>query len=232
MNFSIIVFPGSNCDKDCYDAVSVYDAHKATYVWYKEEKLPQAECVIIPGGFSYGDYLRPGAIAKTAPIVNAIKEFAHNGGLVIGICNGFQILTEIGLLPGSLMTNESLKFICQEVYLKVETTKTPFTNSYSKNQVIDMPIAHMDGNYFADAETLKTLEANDQIIFRYCEKEGQITEKANPNGSISNIAGICNKEKNVLGLMPHPERNIDELIGSGLGIQVFKSIENSLSSAV
>lgn len=231
MHFSVLVFPGSNCDQDCFDAVGRYMDHKAEFVWHKDEKLPKTDCVIIPGGFTYGDYLRVGAIAKTANIMKDVVSFANNGGLVLGICNGFQILTEIGLLPGTLTRNQSLKFKCQDVMLKVENNETPFTNLYSKNQIIRIPIAHAEGNYYADTDSYEEMQKNNQIIFRYCNEQGEITENANPNGSIHNVAGICNKQRNVLGLMPHPERIMDPLLGGTDGFNVFKSIEKHYNSA-
>lgn len=226
MHFSILVFPGSNCDQDCFDAVSRYLDNKAEFVWHKEDKLPATDCIIIPGGFTYGDYLRVGAIAKTANIMKDVVNFANNGGLILGICNGFQILTEIGLLPGTLMRNKTLKFKCQDVFLTVENNKTPFTNLYNNGQMARIPIAHAEGNYYADKETYEEMLNNNQIVFRYCDSEGNISDEANPNGSIHNVAGICNKNGNILGLMPHPERIMDPLLGGKDGFTVFKSIEN------
>lgn len=224
MHFSTIVFPGSNCDKDCYDAVCIYLNYRHDFVWHKETNLPQTDCIILPGGFSYGDYLRAGAIAKTSPIIKEVINFANNGGLVIGICNGFQILTEIGLLPGSLLRNNSLKFICKDIYLKVLNNQTPFTKLFKENEIIDMPIAHMEGNYYIDESTYKQMDKNNQIIFKYCDVDGNYENNANPNGSLYNIAGICNNTKNVLGLMPHPERAIDSLLGRDTGLRLFESI--------
>ncbi|MGD9580751.1 MAG: phosphoribosylformylglycinamidine synthase subunit PurQ [Vampirovibrionia bacterium] len=229
MHFSTIVFPGSNCDKDCEDAVLNYLQQDHSFIWHKDTKLPDTDCVILPGGFSYGDYLRAGAIAKTSPIMQEVKKFAKNGGLVLGICNGFQVLTEIGLLPGTLMQNKSLKFICKEVYLKVKNDKTAFTNSFYNDEIIDMPIAHMEGNYYIDHNGYNQLKENNQIILEYCDEKGNQEENANPNGSVYNIAGICNKAKNVLGLMPHPERNVDILLGSNTGLKLFESIEKHIN---
>lgn len=232
MHYSIIVFPGSNCDRDCIDAAQVYSDNEAELVWYKETCLPQTDCVILPGGFSYGDYLRPGAIAKSAPIILEIIKFAQNGGLVLGICNGFQVLTEIGLLPGSLIRNESLRFICDDVFLRIENTNTPFTKQFSASQVVKMPVAHMDGNYFVRESDYQRLVENNQIVFRYANAEGEVLDAANPNGSVHNIAGVCNEKGNVLGLMPHPERNLDMLIGDGQGKLLFDSIEKSCQASM
>lgn len=232
MKFGVIVFPGSNCDHDCYHAVKHVLGQETNYIWHKDtHTLKYYDCIVVPGGFSYGDYLRPGAIAKYSPVMDEIRAYANSGGLVLGICNGFQILIEAGLLPGVLMRNESLKFICQDVYLKVENEETPFTSSYSKDEVIKIPIAHHDGNYFADAETLKKMEDNNQIVFRYSTKSGEPTKEANPNGSLENIAGICNEKKNVLGMMPHPERCVEKILGNEDGKKVFESIVNKLRQA-
>ncbi len=227
MKFGIVVFPGSNCDHDCYHVVKNVLGQDAEYIWHKDKEINGFDCLILPGGFSYGDYLRTGAIAKFSPVMNSIREFADKGGLIIGICNGFQILVESGLLPGALMRNRDLKFICESRYLKVESNDTPFTKLYKKGEVIKTPIAHADGNYFADAETLKKIQGNGQIVFRYCDAEGEVTEEANPNGSLLNIAGICNEKRNVLGLMPHPERCAEDILGNTDGKRVFESIISS-----
>ncbi|MCL6106528.1 MAG: phosphoribosylformylglycinamidine synthase subunit PurQ [Actinobacteria bacterium] len=229
VRFGVVVFPGSNCDADSYDAVSTFTGAEARYLWHKDEELDGLDCVILPGGFSYGDYLRCGAIARFSPIMTAVRRFAEDGGLVIGICNGFQILLEAGLLPGAMHRNEGLKFVCQLVNLRVENAATPFTHRYREGQVIQVPIAHMEGNYFIDEAGLSELEANQQIVVRYANESGEITGEANPNGSQGNIAGICNRKGNVFGLMPHPERVCDPLVGGVGGRGVFESVINTVS---
>ena len=224
MKFGIIVFPGSNCDHDCYHAVKHVFGQKAEYIWHRETDLRGVDCIILPGGFSYGDYLRTGAIARFSPVMNDVLKFAGRGGLVIGICNGFQILAEAGLLPGVLMRNKTLRFICRNVCVRVENSQTIFTSAYRKNQILNIPIAHADGNYFADSDTIKRLEDNEQIIFRYSTADGEITEDANPNGSVNNIAAVINDEGNVLGTMPHPERVCESVIGGTDGRGVFEGI--------
>ena len=225
MKFGVIVFPGSNCDYDCFNAVKRVMKQPVEFIWHKEEKLSNYDCVIIPGGFSYGDYLRAGAIARFSNIMEQVKEYADKGrGLVIGICNGFQILTEAGLLPGALQRNKDIKFICKNVYLRCEDTKTPFTNQIKNGQVLKVPIAHGEGNYTADQSTIAELKANDQIIFTYCDEKGRVNDRSNPNGSMLNIAGICNKERNVLGMMPHPERVSESVLGGIDGRSIFESI--------
>ncbi|MDO8446775.1 MAG: phosphoribosylformylglycinamidine synthase subunit PurQ [Deltaproteobacteria bacterium] len=227
MKFGIVVFPGSNCDHDCYHVVKNVLGQEAEYIWHKETQINGFDCLILPGGFSYGDYLRTGAIAMFSPVMKEVKEFADEGGLVIGICNGFQILVEAGLLPGVLMRNKDLKFICENRYIRVESNDFPFTRLYKKGEVVRMPIAHADGNYFADDETLKRIQDNGQIIFRYCDADGNITENANPNGSLLNIAGICNEKRNVLGIMPHPERCAEDILGNVDGKRFFESVLSS-----
>ncbi|WKZ32197.1 MAG: phosphoribosylformylglycinamidine synthase subunit PurQ [Thermodesulfobacteriota bacterium] len=224
MKFGIIVFPGSNCDHDCYHAVKHVFGQEAEYVWHKSTSLDGFDCVILPGGFSYGDYLRTGAIASFSPVMNEVVSFAKKGGLVIGICNGFQILTETGLLPGVLMRNKGLKFICEHTHLRVENNESRFTSRYSGGQVVDIPIAHADGNYYADPETIARLEGEGRVAFRYSTPDGIVSDAANPNGSISNIAGILNEKGNVLGMMPHPERALEGELGSLDGRGVFESI--------
>lgn len=224
MKFGIIVFPGSNCDHDCYHAVKHVMGHEVEYIWHKSTGLKGFDCVILPGGFSYGDYLRTGAIARFSPVMNEVARFAERGGLVLGICNGFQILTEAGLLPGVLMRNNGLKFICKGVTLRVENVGTVFTNAYKERQVLNIPIAHADGLYYADNDTMKALKDGNRVIFRYSTPEGAVTDDANPNGSLSNIAGIINEKGNVLGMMPHPERACERLLGSTDGKGVFESI--------
>ncbi len=224
MKFAVIQFPGSNCDHDAYSAVNNVLMEEAVYVWHKDSELPEGiDCVIIPGGFSYGDYLRSGAIASLSPIMGAVKIFADNGGYVIGICNGFQILTETGLLPGALLRNEGLKFLCHDVYLKVENKDTAYTNKI-ENDIIRIPIAHNEGNYFAEPEIIEELEKSNRVVFRYCNEYGEVTDENNPNGAINNIAGIINEKGNVLGMMPHPERYCDPMLGCDDGLAVFKSL--------
>jgi len=224
MRFGIAVFPGSNCDRDCFHVATSVCGAEAIYIWHKDDKLDGVDCVILPGGFSYGDYLRPGALASRSRIMEAVLEFAKRGGLVVGICNGFQLLTESGLLPGALMRNKGLTFICKDAYLRVENVDTPFTSRYRRGGVIRMPIAHMDGCYFADSDTLRRLEDTGSIVFRYCDEDGNISSEANPNGSIGNIAGICNEKRNVIGLMPHPERCAEKILGGEDGLLFFRSI--------
>ncbi|HEX37664.1 MAG TPA: phosphoribosylformylglycinamidine synthase subunit PurQ [Candidatus Cloacimonetes bacterium] len=228
MKYNIIIFPGSNCDYDAHYVTKHLMGEETEYVWHKDTSLKDPDCVIIPGGFSYGDYLRAGAIAKFSPIMKEVVAFANNGGLVIGICNGFQVLTETGLLPGALMLNKSLLFICKHQYVKVINVKTPFTVKIKQNAILDIPIAHNEGNYFIDDDGLKSLQDNDQIVFQYCDKDGFFNDESNPNGSLMNIAGIVNKNRNVLGMMPHPERSSDPIIGVTDGRQIFLSIKKFL----
>jgi phosphoribosylformylglycinamidine synthase len=232
MKFGVVVFPGSNCDHDTYHVISKVIGQPVDFIWHKEEWIGQFDAIILPGGFSYGDYLRTGAIARFSPVMRAVKEFAAAGGLVLGICNGFQILCEAGLLPGALLRNRDLKFICEHVNIRVERADTPFTMSCTEGQILSVPIAHGEGNYFCDAETLAELERERQIIFRYCDRSGEATEAANPNGSLANIAGICNREGNVLGMMPHPERASESLLGSNDGRQIFLSLATALSQMI
>ena len=229
MRYAIIQFPGSNCDQDVYHAATTVFGQDAFYLWHKDRDLRGADVVVVPGGFSYGDYLRTGTIARFAPAMAAVQEHANRGGLVIGICNGFQILCEAGLLPGALIRNRSLKFICEHVHLRIESVKSPFTNAARKGQVLCVPIAHGEGCYFAEPEMIETLKREDRILVRYCTKDGRVTDDANPNGSLENIAGICNERRNVFGLMPHPERASEAALGSESGRVIFESI---LSSAV
>jgi len=229
MKFGIVVLPGSNCDHDAYHAAHDILGAEAEVLWHKETDLKGVDCVIIPGGFAYGDYLRAGALAKFAPIMDPIRRHAASGGLVLGICNGFQVLTEVGLLPGALMRNAHLRFASRDIHLRTEETDTPFTCELTRGQVLRMPIAHGEGNYFAEPEMLDDLERNRQVIFRYCDTEGRTTNESNPNGSARNIAGICNRERNVLGLMPHPERCAEALLGNADGFGVFKSIAAALA---
>jgi phosphoribosylformylglycinamidine synthase I len=224
MKFGVVILPGSNCDHDALHVAQDVLGAEAVPLWHKDTDLKGADCVIVPGGFAYGDYLRAGALAKFAPIMEPIRRHADAGGLVIGICNGFQVLTEVGLLPGALMRNQHLRFLGRDVHIRVEETDTPFTSEFTRGQIFRAPIAHGEGNYYADDETLDALERNGQVIFRYCDEEGRLTSEANPNGSARHIAGICNRARNVVGLMPHPERCSESLLGNADGLLVFKSI--------
>ena len=230
MRFAVVVFPGSNCDHDAHYALSEVLGRQADPVWHKATDLGGAEAVVLPGGFSYGDYLRCGAIARFSPIMTRVKEFAAAGGPVIGICNGFQVLLEAGLLPGGMRRNRDLKFICEHVHLRVEATDTPFTRNAAAGQVLRMPIAHGEGNYYADPETLRALTANRQIVFRYAAPDGAFHERWNVNGSTAAIAGICNRGRNVVGLMPHPERACEAAVGSTDGRVVFESVAAALAA--
>ena len=227
MKFGVVVFPGSNCDHDAYYALKKILHSDVTFLWHKENDLQNSNIIILPGGFSYGDYLRCGAIARFSPIMNSVIDFANKGGLVIGICNGFQILLEAGLLPGVLLKNKSLQFICKDVYLSVENRDTIFTRDIEAGRILKLPIAHGEGNYFADKETLKSLTDNNQIVFKYSSADGEISGKYNPNGSSLNIAGIINKKGNVLGMMPHPERVADPVLGNVDGSIILNSIINN-----
>ena len=228
MNFGVVIFPGSNCDKDIISCIERTVNQKVIELWHKDTNLQNCDVIFLPGGFSFGDYLRSGAIAKFSPIMEKVIDFGRNGGYIIGICNGFQILTESGLLPGALLHNTSNKFICKNVFLKINNTNTLVTNSYEKN-VIKVPIAHGEGRFFADENTMKDLKQNDQIIFKYCDSNGEVLESSNPNGSLENIAGICNKEKNIFGMMPHPERAADVILSNTDGVALFKSIMNYIN---
>jgi phosphoribosylformylglycinamidine synthase I len=231
MQFGVAVFPGSNCDHDAWYALSTVLGQNVKFLWHQTENLEGCDAVILPGGFSYGDYLRTGAIARFSPVMRAIAGFARRGGLVLGICNGFQILCEAGLLPGVMMRNTGLRFVCRDVHVRVESVETPFTAGAEVGQVLRMPIAHAEGNYFCDAGMLAELERNAQIVFRYASPEGQITAEADPNGSLENIAGICSRERNVLGLMPHPERAAETVLGSCDGAVLLRSMIASLARA-
>ena len=229
MNFAVLQFPASNCDQDCVHAVRVL-GHTAHFVWHKDTSLGAVDAVIVPGGFSYGDYLRCGAIARFSPVMQAVKQFADNGGLVIGICNGFQILCEAGLLPGALIRNRDLQFHCEQVFLKTATRETPFTSRIPAGQILKIPIAHGEGCYFADETTLAALKAGNQILWQYSSATGELTEAANPNGSVLNIAGICNDRRNVAGLMPHPDRASEAILGSTDGRFIFESMIAALEA--
>lgn len=228
MNFAVLQFPGSNCDQDVVHVLRNVFGHSARLLWHKESSLGETDTVIIPGGFSYGDYLRTGAIARFSPVMEAVRRFAVNGGRVLGICNGFQILCEAGLLPGALIRNRSLQFRCEHVFLKTITSESPFTCQIPKDKLLRIPIAHGEGCYFADEATLTRLRANDQILWRYANAEGQTTEISNPNGSLDHIAGICNEARNVAGLMPHPERASESILGCADGRLIFESLIHSL----
>lgn len=230
MKFGVLVFPGSNCDHDAYHAISKYVGQPVSFVWHRETDLSSYDAIIVPGGFSYGDYLRCGALAKFSPVMGAVKEFAREGKFVFGICNGFQILCESGLLPGALIRNKGLHFICDHIKLRVENRNMAFTSAIKEERPLSIPIAHAEGNYVCDDETFASLEKNRQIIFRYCDEAGNATEEANPNGARSNIAGICNKDGNVLGMMPHPERACEEILGSNDGRGIFASLTNAIAS--
>ncbi len=231
MKFGVVVFPGSNCDHDAYHVVSKHIGQPVDFIWHKETDLSAYDAILIPGGFSYGDYLRAGALARFSPVMNALKDFAAKGKFVFGICNGFQILCEAGLLPGALMRNADLHFICKHVHVRVENGDTPYTSESEKGRVLSLPVAHAEGNYFCDEATLNELEENGQIVFRYCDPDGELNASSNPNGALSSIAGICNKEGNVLGMMPHPERACEELLGSNDGRDIFRSLTKAIEMA-
>jgi phosphoribosylformylglycinamidine synthase len=224
MKIGVIVFPGSNCDHDCYYALKHVSGQEVQFVWHKETNIAHFDALVLPGGFSYGDYLRTGAIARFSPVMEAVTDFAESGKLVIGICNGFQILCESGLLPGVLMRNESLRFVCKFVHLRVENDSTPFTNKCSRGDVLYIPVAHAEGNYFSDEDTVRILNENGQILFRYVDHEGNLTGDANPNGSLENIAGVMNGQGNVMGMMPHPDRCSEAILNSSDGVRIFDSM--------
>ena len=236
MKFGVVRFPGSNCDDDAFHAVASVLAQPVEFIWHQSEDLAGADVIILPGGFAFGDYLRTGAIARFSPVMKSVDRFARSGGLVLGICNGFQILLEAGLLPGAMMRNKDLRFLCRQVHIRVESTDTPFTCAAQPAQVLKIPIAHMDGNYFCDPSTLADLERHNQIIFHYVHPDGNSAQDndraANPNGSLQAIAGICNRERNVLGLMPHPERAVESPLGSSDGLVLFRSLVESFSHRV
>jgi phosphoribosylformylglycinamidine synthase subunit PurQ / glutaminase len=233
MKFGVVQFPGSNCDDDAYHAIGSVIGQPVEFIWHQSEKVSGVDAIILPGGFAFGDYLRTGAIARFSPVMKAVDRFARSGGLVLGICNGFQILLEAGLLPGAMMRNKDLRFLCRQVHIRVENTDTPFTCAARPGQVLEIPIAHMDGNYFCEPAALTELERNNQIIFRYVTPDGhdaaENDREANPNGSLRAIAGICNRERNVVGLMPHPERAVESPLGSADGLLIFRSMVASLA---
>src|SRR5215831_12683668 len=228
MKFAIVVFPGSNCDQDCYHIARDLLGCEAEYVWHHDTDLKGADAVVLPGGFAYGDYLRAGALARFSPVMESVARFAANGGPVLGICNGFQVLLEAGLLPGAVRVNRGLRYVCRDVFLKVENVNTPFTQLYESGHVVRMPIGHMEGNYTAPANVLNSLEAEGQVAFRYCDAYGRIVDSANPNGADRAIAGISNPDGNVVGLMPHPDRCAEEVLGNAQGRKMFESVVNAL----
>jgi phosphoribosylformylglycinamidine synthase I len=230
MKFGVLIFPGSNCDHDTYNAVHTVLGEPATMLWHASTDLQNCDAILVPGGFAYGDYLRTGAIARFAPIMQSVKKFADAGGLVLGICNGFQILTEAGLLPGALMRNAGLNYICKQVHLRTETTNSPFTHALTRSEVLQMPVGHMEGNYFCDESTLALLKSQDRIAFRYSSPTGDTSPANNLNGSIENIAGVLSEGRNVLGMMPHPDRSSETLLGSADGLRLFQSLANSLAT--
>ncbi len=229
MRFGVVQFPGSNCDFDTFHVLKNVLKQDTVMLWHKDHDLQEVNCVVLPGGFSYGDYLRSGAIARFSPLMKEVKAFARKGGLVLGICNGFQVLLELGLLPGAMLRNKNLKFLCRHVHIRVENERTPFTRNARAGQVLRIPIAHFDGNYYAPPRGLADIERNSQVVFRYCDAGGNVTEEANVNGSLHNIAGLTNKGGNVLGLMPHPERASEALLGSEDGRVIFESVVRSLA---
>ncbi len=228
MKFGVIIFPGSNCDHDAYWTLKYVAKQGATFLWHESHDLENCDAIIVPGGFAYGDYLRTGAIAKFSPVMEAVKKFADNGGIVLGICNGFQILCESGMLPGALLRNAGLKYVCKPVNVRVESTDTPFTNACEINEILTIPIGHMEGNYFCDASTLEELKRDHRVVFRYATAKGEATEAANPNGSLDNIAGICSPGRNVLGMMPHPERASEPELGGVDGFKIFESVVGAM----
>jgi len=231
MKFGVVVFPGSNCDHDAFYALGNVLQKPVEFIWHQSENLANCDAVILPGGFAFGDYLRTGAIARFSPVMKSVEKFAKSGGMVLGICNGFQILCEAGLLPGAMMRNSGLRYICRHVYVRIEQANTPFTSAAQKGQVLKMPIAHNDGNYTCDDAMLAGLEKNRQVVFRYTSPDGSDDAAGNPNGSMANIAGICNRERNVAGLMPHPERAVESALGSNDGLVIFRSMIEALVGA-
>jgi len=228
--FGVIVFPGSNCDYDCYNALKNILSYDCEYVWHEEQDLTDFDCVVIPGGFSYGDYLRTGSIARFSPVMESVRSFAEKGKPVIGICNGFQILVESGILPGAFLKNNSLKFVCKWTHLTIENTSTPFTCSIKPGEVLKIPVAHGEGNFFIEDHSLESLISGSQIVFRYCDENGESAPSSNPNGSVYNIAGICNPSGNVIGMMPHPERSCEDIIGGTDGRLIFESVFSWIES--
>ena len=232
MTFAVVVFPGSNCDHDAFHAIGSVLGQPVEFIWHQSRDLQSCDAIVLPGGFAYGDYLRTGAIARFSPVMQSVEKFARTGGLVLGICNGFQILLEAGLLPGAMVRNAGLRFICRHVHIRVQTTSTPFSSAAEVGQVLKIPINHGCGNYICDEATLRELEREDRIVFRYTTPEGKLDPAANPNGSLAAIAGICNHERNVAGLMPHPERAVEAALGSADGLVIFRSMVESFVGAV
>ena len=230
MRFAIVVFPGSNCDADCFHIAHDLLGCEAEYVWHKDRDLKGADAVVLPGGFAYGDYLRAGALARFSPVMESVSEFAKAGRPVLGICNGFQVLLEAGLLPGAVRVNRGLRYVCRDVFLRVENTETGFTRLYERGSVLRMPIGHMEGNYTAPPQTLEALEREGRVVFRYCDADGRVTDDANPNGAAANIAGIANREGNVVGLMPHPDRCAEGVLGNEVGRKMFESAVHALAA--
>jgi len=224
MKFGVLIFPGSNCDHDAFWTIETVIKQPVTFLWHESHDLENCDAIIVPGGFAYGDYLRTGAIAKFSPVMESVRKFADAGGLVLGICNGFQILCEAGLLPGALMRNAGLKYVCKPVNVRVENSDTPFTSAIKNGEVLRIPIGHMEGNYFCDEATLQELRHNQRVVFRYCDSSGEISQESNPNGSLDNIAGICSPGRNVLGTMPHPERASEPELGCTDGVKIFESM--------
>ena len=231
MKFGVLVFPGSNCDHDTYNVFSSVLQEPVTFLWHASEDLQGCDAILVPGGFAYGDYLRTGALARFAPVMESVRKFAAAGGPVMGICNGFQILCEAGLLPGALLRNRDQRYICRQVHLRTDNANSPFTHELRKGEVLQMPIGHMEGNYFCDEATLTNLRRDDRIAFRYCDAEGNTTPEANPNGSLDNIAGVLSEGRNVLGMMPHPDRSSENLLGSADGLRLFRSLAANLANA-
>jgi phosphoribosylformylglycinamidine synthase len=229
VRFGIVVFPGSNCDEDCYHVATALLGCEADYIWHHDRDLKGADAIILPGGFAYGDYLRAGALARFSPVMESVAAFAKDGGPVLGICNGFQVLLEAGLLPGAMQINRGLRYVCRDVWMRAENTDTPFTSLYERGEVVKMPVGHMEGNYTASPETLAALEKDGRVVFRYCDAQGRVTDEANPNGAAANIAGIRNEAGNVVGLMPHPDRCSEKLLGNDMGLRMFQSVVSALA---
>ena len=230
MKFGIVVFPGSNCDEDCFHVAKDLLGCEADYVWHHERDLKGADAVVLPGGFAYGDYLRAGALARFSPVMESVAEFAKKGGPVLGICNGFQVLLEAGLLPGAMQINRGLRYVCRDIWMRVENPETAFTSLYEEGEIVKMPVGHMEGNYTAAPEVLAQLESDGRVVFRYCDAQGRVTGESNPNGAAANIAGIRNREGNVVGLMPHPDRCSEKLLGNDMGIRMFESVVSALAT--
>lgn len=230
MKFGVLVFPGSNCDHDTYNVIDALAHQPVTYLWHASEDLQGCDAILIPGGFAYGDYLRTGAIARFAPVMQAVKRFAAAGAPVMGICNGFQILCEAGMLPGALMRNRDQRYICKQLYLRTETVDSPFTSTLARGEVLRMPVGHMEGNYFCDDADLAELNRSNRIAFRYSDAAGEVTAAANPNGSLENIAGVLSEGRNILGMMPHPDRSSESLLGSSDGLRIFEALVQSMAT--